>query len=196
MATARVHITRAMQHLSALPAGVLPSTTDDEPDMLLILNTMIGNWSERRSRADLMARGVLADIISKGQEAYALRAVMGQIASMSAKGAQVALTGSGARTALENVTSAIATALAATFPLDATMSAATAGLAITAPASLATYATITTDNSYTTGFDHAIQTSLALEIAAVYKRPVPDSLKMMAKLAYDAVMPPIPTAAG
>lgn len=180
-----------MQHLAILPAGVSPSTTDDEPDMLAILNTMIGNWSERRSRADLMARGVLADIIAKGQEAYQLRTVMASIASMSAKGAQVALTGSGARTALENVTAAIATALAVAFPLDATMTAAIAGLAITAPTALATYSTITTDNTYTTGFDHAIQTSLALEIAAAYKRPAPDSLTAMAKLAYEAVMPPI-----
>ncbi len=160
-ATARVHITRAMQHLSALPAGVLPSTSDDEPDLLLVLNTMLDSWSEMRARTDLMARGVLA-----------------QVVAMAAKGAQVALTGSGARTALENAAAAAA-----------------AGLAITAPTALATYATITTSNAYTTGFDDAIQYNLAVRIAGIYKRTVPDSIAAMAKITYTAVMPDIPAAA-
>jgi hypothetical protein len=191
MATARVHATRAMQHIGALPAGVLPSTTDDEPDILLVLNTMLGNWSERRSRADLMARGILSEIVAKCQEAAQLRVIEAAVVSLAAKGAQVALTGSGARTALENAAAAAATAMAAASHLAATETAAIAGLAITAPTALATYATITTDNSYTTGFDDAIQYNLAVAIAAIYKRPIPETVAANAKATYDAVMPAI-----
>jgi hypothetical protein len=157
MATARAHITKALQHLAVLPAGVSPSTTDDEPDCLVVLNNMLSNWSERRSRADLMARDVLA-----------------QVVSACAKGAQVALTGSGARTALENAAAAAA-----------------AGLAITAPSALTSYGTITTDNSYTAGFDEAIQYNLAVQLAGMYKRPVPPEVASAAKASYDAVMPPM-----
>ena len=155
MATARLHITRALQHLAYLPAGVLPSTTDDEPDMLAVLNTMLGNWSERRSRADLITRGMLGDAMS-----------------LCAKGAQVALTGSGARTAFENAYAALATSPS-----------------IAAPTALASYANITTDNAYTTGFDDAIQYNLAVSLAGIVKRPIPDTVAAMAKATYDAVMP-------
>ena len=157
MATARVHITRALQHLAYLPAGVSPSTTDDEPDMLAVLNTMLGNWSERRSRSDLIARGILGDVMA-----------------LCAKGAQIALTGSGARTALENA-----------------YAAAAASPSIAAPTALATYSTITTDNSYTTGFDDAIQYNLALALAGIVKRPIPETVAAMAQQTYAAVMPAI-----
>ncbi len=192
MATARVHITRAMQHLSLLPAGVLPSTTDDEPDCLAVLNTMISSWTEIRARADLNARKQLSDIVAKCQEGYIIRQIMAAVVSMGTQGAQVALTGSGARTALENAAAAAATAMAVTYPLDATISAAIAGLAITAPSALATYATITTDNAYTAGFDDAIQFNLAVRIAGIYKRPVPESVAASAKMTYDAIMPSSP----
>lgn len=66
MATARVHITRAMQHLAILPAGVSPSTTDDEPDCLLVLNSMIGGWNAIRIRADKQTQKSLAEIASAG----------------------------------------------------------------------------------------------------------------------------------
>jgi len=149
-----------MQHLALLPAGALPSTTDDEPDCLLVLNTMLDSWSEVRARVDLISRGILA-----------------QVVTLAARGAQQALTGSGARTALENAAAAAA-----------------AGLAITAPSALATYATVTTSNAYNTGFDDAIQFNLAVRIAGIYKRPVPESVAAKAVETYNAIMPAIPAA--
>ncbi len=101
--------------------------------------------------------------------------MLGEVMALCAKGALIALTGSGARTALQNA-----------------YAAAAASPSIAAPTALTTYATITTDNSYTEGFDHAIQTNLAIVIAAIYKRPVPQSLIDEAAAAYAAVMPALP----
>ena len=155
MATARVHITKALQYLSVLPVGVLPSTTDDEPDCLIALNNLLDRWSEVRKRADLEAKRMLAGVMEA-----------------CAKGAEIALTGSSARTALENAAAAAAS-----------------GYSIAPITALTTYALVTTDNSYNTGFDDAIQKNLAVAIAPIYKRTPSDALVADAQAAYAAIMP-------
>lgn len=161
MATARTHITQALQLILVTPVGVAPSTTEDEPDDLITLNNLLSSWSEQRRRVNVMTVEFLSNI-----------------AVQITNAAKVSITGSPAQSALES-----------------TLAAALAGISVTPLTALATYATITTDNSYQTGMDWAIQTNLAVKIAGRYKRPVPPQLAADAAIALGYVMPDLVKAA-
>lgn len=161
MATAREHGTRAMQDLSMLPEGVLPSS-DQETVILAEINAMLFSWDAMRSRADLDARNKLAQI-----------AVLAQSAAMTAPAGSATL--------------AI---------LQTTLAAAATGLSTAALTALSKFTIITTDvTTYPAGFDDAIHFNLAIRLAAVFKRPVPESVAAMAKVTYEAIIPPIGAAA-
>jgi hypothetical protein len=143
------------------PVGVLPSTTEDEPDDLVTCNNMLSSWSEQRRRVNNMTVEFLAGI-----------------AVQITNAAKISITGSPAQSALES-----------------TLAAALAGVSVTPLTALATYATVTTDNTYATGMDWAIQTNLAIKLASKYKRPVPPELAEAAALALSYVMPDLTKAA-
>lgn len=155
MATARTHITAALQKIMVLPVGVLPDTSDDEPDCLRELNNLLSSWSEERRRVNNRTIEFLA-----------------QITKDCANAAKISITGSPAQAALQS-----------------TIAAAIAGITVTPLTALATYASITTDNTYETGMDEAIQNNLALRLAPIYKRPTPPQLLEDAARTLNYVLP-------
>lgn len=102
---------------------------------------------------------------------------------------------SGITTQITNAAKISITGSPAQSALESTLAAALAGISVTPLTALATYATITTDNTYQTGMDWAIQTNLAVKIAGRYKRAVPPSVAADAELALAYVLPALQKAA-
>lgn len=104
---------------------------------------------------------------------------LAEILKLAALAASMSLTGSTAQSALESI-----------------VAAAVAGVTVSPPTALATFATITTDNTYAdVGMDLAIQKNLAVILCSLYKRAIPPGLPEEAATALLDVVPEAPKAA-
>ena len=149
MATALVHLTTAMQHLTILAAGATPDSTQQATGLLL-LNNMLSNWQ---------AEGI--------------------------GGFSVTETVSGKSTTILPSTNTVTTT-----EVGGTKTTTLTKTAITA------FTLISTDNTYPTGWDEAIQYNLALTIAGPFGvMQIPPVVPEKAKSTKAAITPPVPGAA-
>lgn len=180
MATGLTHISRAMQHIGALAEGATPSS-DEQSVGLAVLNALLLNWSAERDRIDNTSRRELAVCAQKAGQVAALAA---EISTIAMQALATSIDGSTAQTNLGTVNTNAASIASTAATL---ISGALAAFSLSA---LATFASTSTDNTYTDGIDEAIQFNLAVALAGVFKREVPASVALRAKETLAVVMPP------